>query len=142
MICLDTNAVIAAINRRLPEVRRRLEAILAEGTIVGVPTIVLFELQYGIKKSARPQQNADILAAFLTLAVTVWPFEPEDAEEAGDIRAVLERAGTPIGPYDILIAAQARRRSALLVTANTEEFARVPDLKTENWAVSHSAPRD
>ena len=57
------------------------------------------------------------------------PFEPEDAEEAGDIRAALERAGTPIGPYDVLIAAQARRLDALLVTANTREFARVPGLK-------------
>jgi tRNA(fMet)-specific endonuclease VapC len=73
------------------------------------------------------------LATFLALDVTLWPFEPEDAEEAGDIRAVLERAGTPIGPYDILIAAQARRRSAVLITANEREFARVPGLKTEDW---------
>ena len=60
-------------------------------------------------------------------------FDAEDAHEAGDIRALLERAGTPIGPYDILIAAQARRRGATLVTANTREFARVPGLKTEDW---------
>jgi tRNA(fMet)-specific endonuclease VapC len=65
----------------------------------------------------------------LALDVTPWPFEPEDAEEAGDIRAELEREGRPIGPYDILIAAQARRRGALLVTANTGEFTRVPGLK-------------
>ena len=76
----------------------------------------------------------DALAAFLTLAVTPWPFEPEDAEEAGDIRAALERAGTPIGPHDVLIAAQARRRGAALVTANTGEFNRVPGLRTEDWA--------
>src|SRR5258708_5045669 len=56
------------------------------------------------------------------------------AEEEGDIRAALERAGMPIGPYDVLIAAQARRRSALLVTANTSEFARVPGLKLKDWA--------
>lgn len=70
----------------------------------------------------------------MTLGFVIWPFESEDAEEAGDIRAVLERAGTPIGPYDVLIAAQARRRAALLVTANEREFARVPGLRTENWA--------
>jgi tRNA(fMet)-specific endonuclease VapC len=86
------------------------------GAHIGIPTIVLFEMRYGIAKSAR--ENAAILAVFLAVVVTPWPFEPEDAEEAGDIRAELERAGTPIGPYDVLIAAQARRRSVLLVTAN------------------------
>jgi tRNA(fMet)-specific endonuclease VapC len=136
MICLDTNAVIAAINKHKPNIRRRLEAAIATGEPVGLSTIVLFELRYGIAKSARPRENAGILAAFLTLDVTPWPFEPEDAEEAGDIRAELERAGAPIGPYDVLIAAQARRRSALLVTANTGEFTRVPGLRIEDWAVA------
>jgi tRNA(fMet)-specific endonuclease VapC len=70
----------------------------------------------------------------LTLDVTAWSFEPEDAEEAGDIRAALEHAGTPIGAYDVLIAAQARRRNATLVTANKREFSRVPGLRTEDWA--------
>jgi len=133
MICLDTNAVIAAINRRKPELRRRLESAIAAEAPIGLPTIVLFELRYGIARSARPQENAAILAAFLTLDVSPWPFELEDAEEAGDIRAALERAGTPIGPYDVLIAAQARRRGASLVTANTGEFMRVPGLKVEDW---------
>jgi tRNA(fMet)-specific endonuclease VapC len=135
MICLDTNAVIAAINKRKPNVRRRLEAAIAASTSVGVPTIVLFEMRYGIAKSAREQENTAILTAFLALNVTPWPFEPEDAQEAGEIRAELERAGTPIGPYDVLIAAQARLRHAVLVTANTGEFARVPGLRTEDWAV-------
>ena len=136
MICLDTNAVIAAINQRVPFVRRRLEAALADGTTVGIPVIVLTEMWYGIRKSARQEANAATLANFLRLGVTTWPFEPADAEEAGDIRAALERAGTPIGPYDILIAGQARRRGAILVTANTGEFTRVPGLKTEDWAVA------
>ncbi len=128
--------VIAAINRRAPEVRRRLEAAFIEGTIVGLPTIVQFELWYGIGKSARPQANAARLAAFLSFDVETWPFEPEDAEEAGEIRATLDATGAPIGPYDVLIAAQARRRAALLVTANTPEFARVPGLATEDWALA------
>lgn len=134
MICLDTNVVIAAINRRVPPVRARLVQTLMNGTVVGIPSIVLFEMWYGIKKSARPQENATNLSTFLALDITPWPFEPEDAEEAGDIRAGLERAGTPMGAYDLLIAAQARRRNALLVTANAREFARVPGLKTEDWA--------
>ncbi len=64
---------------------------------------------------------------FLQLPVSILPFEPEDAEEAGEIRAELERLGTPIGPYDVLIAAQARRRSALLVTANMRSSSAYPD---------------
>jgi tRNA(fMet)-specific endonuclease VapC len=95
MICLDTNAVISAINRRKPNVRRRLEAAIAGGTPVGIPTIVLFEMRYGIAKSARAQENAAILTAFLALNVTPWPFEPEDAQEAAEIRAALERAPRP-----------------------------------------------
>jgi len=133
MLCLDTNAVIAAINQRIPKVRVRLTQALGDGIVVGIPTIVLFELRYGIKKSARAHENADMLSAFIALDVTLWPFDDEDADEAGDIRAALERAGTPIGPYDLLIAAQARRRGATLVTANEREFNRVPELKTEDW---------
>ncbi len=135
MICLDTSAVIAAINQRVPNVRQRLEAALVARAAIAIPVIVLYDLSYGIRKSRRGQAKAQALAAFLALGLTVWYFEPEDAEEAGEIRLALERAGTPVGPYDILIAAQARRRSALLVTANTGEFARVPGLRTENWAL-------
>jgi tRNA(fMet)-specific endonuclease VapC len=136
MICLDTNIIIAAINQRAAAVRQRLMKTLHEGTIVGIPTVVLYELWYGIKKSARAQENADALNDFLALDVTPWPFEPEDAEEAGDVRAALERLGTPIGPYDVLIAAQARRRGAILVTANKNEFARVPGLQTQDWTIA------
>jgi tRNA(fMet)-specific endonuclease VapC len=68
--------------------------------------------------------------------VQVLDFEADDAEEAGDIRAALERAGTPIGPYDVLIAAQARRRGAVLAMANRREFARVPRLTTEDWVAA------
>lgn len=133
MICLNTNAVIAALKGGPAHFIERFDREVARGALV-LPVIVLFELRYGIAKSARRSENAARLADFLNAPITVIPFEPEDAEEAGDIRAALERAGTPIGPYDILIAAQARRRAALLVTANTEEFARVPGLKTEDWA--------
>ena len=136
MICLDTNIVIAVINQRAAAARQRLMKTLHEGTIVGIPTVVLYELWYGIKKSARAQQNTDALDGFLALDVTPWPFEPEDAEEAGDVRAALERLGTPIGPYDMLIAAQARRRGAILVTANKNEFARVPGLQTQDWTIA------
>ena len=134
MICLDTSIVVAAINRRVPQVHERLLQTLIDGAVVGIPAIVLYEMWYGIKKSVRQRENTANLAAFLALDVTPWPFEPEDAEEAGDIRAALERVGMPIGPYDILIVAQARRRGATLVTANAREFARVPGLAIQDWA--------
>ena len=133
MICLDTNAIIALLNRSSMTVRVRLADAVHRREVVAVPTVVLFELRYGAAKSANRQCAARRIAELLAGPVEVLHFESDDAEEAGDIRAALERAGTPIGPYDVLIAGQARRRGALLVTANRREFARVPGLRTEDW---------
>jgi tRNA(fMet)-specific endonuclease VapC len=135
MICLDTNAVIAVLNRRSLPLRQRLAAALTQGRDVAISAVVLFELRYGVAKSKHPERNAHRLADFLTGVIAVLSLEPADAEEAGDIRARLERSGAPIGPYDLLIAAQVRRRGALLVTANAREFARVPGLKWEDWTL-------
>ena len=135
MFCFDTNAVIAAIKGTPLSLLRRFDQEVVNGT-VALSSIVLFEMRYGIAKSARRQANAERFLDFLQSPVNILPFDPEDAEEAGGLRALLERAGTPIGPYDTLIAAQARRRGAVLVTANTREFGRVPGLKLENWAVA------
>ena len=90
-------------------------------------------MRYGAAKSDRRARSEAALDKFLTLPVTPWPFEPEDARHAGEIRAALESQGTPIGHYDYLIAAQARRRGATLVTANRREFARVPGLVVADW---------
>ncbi len=134
MICFDTNAVIAAIKGKPECLRIRFDRELPTGKLL-IPSIVLFEIRYGIAKSTQRHGNMARLATFLNSPVHVLPFEADDAAEAGDIRAVLEHAGTPIGPYDVLIAAQARRRGALLVTANTREFTRVPGLTVEDWSV-------
>jgi tRNA(fMet)-specific endonuclease VapC len=134
MICLDTNVVIAVLNDRTSPALARIEAAISAGDTLAISSIVLYELWHGAAKSARPQRNAQRITDFLAGPIEVLPFEPADAEEAGEIRAALERAGTPIGPYDVLVAAQARRRDALLVTANEREFARVPRLKFEDWA--------
>ena len=134
MRCLDTNVVIGVLNGSPLRLLRRFEIEFPRDAVV-LPTIVLFELEYGVAKSGRRRtENAERLAAFLRAPITVLPFDADDAREAGDIRAGLAKAGRPIGPYDILIAAQARRRGATLVTANEREFARVPGLKTEDWA--------
>jgi tRNA(fMet)-specific endonuclease VapC len=135
MFCLDTNIVISAINLRPAYIRARLDAELASGVTIGIPAIVLFEMRYGAAKSDRRARSEAGLEAFLSLAVTPWSFEAEDAAHAGDIRAELEKAGAPIGHYDYLIAAQARRRGATLVTLNRREFARVPGLLlVTDWA--------
>ena len=136
MICLDTNAVIAAINSRPSQVRSSVRAAFASREALAISTIVLFELRYGTEKSSFKAHNRTQLKEFLSAYVEVLSFDPDDAKEAAEIRAALERAGTPIGAYDILIAAQARRRDALLVTANVREFARVPGLRIEDWTTA------
>jgi tRNA(fMet)-specific endonuclease VapC len=134
MICLDTNIVIGIVNGRSSSLRLRLEEQMRSGTPVVLPVIALFEMRYGFAKSDRREHSERLLDRFLGLGVDVLPFELEDAAHAGDIRAHLERRGTPIGPYDILIAAQARCRDAALVTLNQREFDRVPGLIVVNWS--------
>ncbi len=133
MICFGTNAVIAILNSKTTPVRERLREILEEGFRVHISAIVYSELWYGVFRSARPERNAARIADFMAYGVGILDFDEEDAREAGYIRALLAKAGTPIGPYDVLIAAQARRRDATLVTANGREFSRVPGLKIEDW---------
>jgi tRNA(fMet)-specific endonuclease VapC len=132
--CLDTNAIIAVINRRPEAARTWLINELAAAAVIGVPIIALAEMVYGDEKSDRRARSEASLRAFLSLGVEVWDFEMADAEHAGEIRAVLERSGTPLGLYDCLIAAQARRRGAVLVTLNKREFSRVPGLTVTDWA--------
>lgn len=133
MICLDTNAVIAFLNNPSSSVGRRMREVHNNGMPSHVSVIVLFELWYGAAKSGASQRNMERLADFFAGPVQVLTFDVEDSREAGEIRAVLAKAGTPIGPYDVLIAAQARRRGATLVTDNEKEFLRVPGLRVENW---------
>ena len=130
---LDTNACIAIINGEPVGVRHRLRAALTRGEPVAVSSIALFELWYGVAKSARTAANTERLAVFLAPLVTL-PFDDDDARAAGAVRAALEQAGTPIGAYDTLLAGQALRRGLVLVTANVSEFARVNGLTWQNWA--------
>jgi tRNA(fMet)-specific endonuclease VapC len=134
MICLDTNAVIATVNDPASRMRVRMDQALRAGIEVSVSSIVLFELWYGIAKSLRQQWNIETLSDFLAGPIHVLHFDAEDAREAGEVRASLEQLGKPIGPYDTLIAGQARRRGATLVTANKREFARVPRLSIDDWS--------
>ncbi len=134
MICLDTNVVINVINRRNPIIRARLGEQIRTGTTIVLPVIALFEMRYGHAKSLRKTESERLLAEFFSSGIGVAPFESEDADHACEIRAHLEATGTPIGAYDYLIAAQARRRGAVLVTSNGREFERVPGLIVTDWA--------
>ncbi len=131
---LDTNACIALINGSPPLVRPRLEQALKDGASVAVSAVVAFELWYGAAKSARRQADRQRLETFFAGPLELVPFDDEDARAANGMRAALESAGTPIGAYDLLIAGQALRYDATLVTAKAAEFARVADLRWEDWA--------
>lgn len=131
MICylLDTNACIALLNRssRSLSTRVRRTGVAA----IGVPSPVAFDLYYGAFKSRNRDRNMGLLDE---IAFETVPFEAGDARAAGAIRSELEARGRPIGPYDTLIAGQARARGLVLVTANTREFARVEGLAIEDWS--------
>jgi Predicted nucleic acid-binding protein, contains PIN domain len=133
---LDTNACIALINGRPESVRRRFERVSTAGEVIATSSVVLFELWYGVAKSQRPKVNAERVATFLAGPLEILDFSAEDAEHAGRIRAALEIAGKPIGAYDLLIAGQAIRNKATLVTANSSEFARVRGLRLQDWATA------
>jgi tRNA(fMet)-specific endonuclease VapC len=134
MIHLDSNAAIALLNDRPRSVRERFDAARRSDSIA-MSMIVYHELMYGAAASARRRENEEKIAVFIASGgLTLLPFEEQDARQAADIRAYLRKLGAPIGPYDVLIAAQARRTGATLVTANGREFERVPGLMVADWA--------
>ncbi|RKT44895.1 type II toxin-antitoxin system VapC family toxin [Thiocapsa rosea] len=126
---LDTNTVIALMKNNADVVTRVRETGLAELRIC-VP--VEAELWFGVAKSARPDENRQRLLVLLSWLPSL-PFTSDAAPYFGDIRAYLAKKGTPIGPYDLQIAAIARARGLVLVTHNTDEFSRVPLLALEDW---------
>jgi tRNA(fMet)-specific endonuclease VapC len=134
LFLLETHACIALINGTEPAVRRRFRRAVDKGDEILFSSIVAFELWYGVDKSQRKESNAHRLETFFAGPLELTPFDEEDAREAGSVRAELESVGKPIGAYDVLLAGQARRRGATLVTSNAKEFARVRNLKWEDWA--------
>ena len=125
---LDTNTVIAVLNDKDSRPSQRLRQCAP--TEICLPSIVIHELFYGAFKSQRSERNLALVDA---LQFEVLDFDREDARQAGAIRAVLAGNGTPIGPYDVLIAGQAKARGMTLVTHNSQEFKRVPGLDVEDW---------
>lgn len=131
MYLLDTNICIYIINKRPSQVFEKMRKLKPEQ--VKVSSISLGELEYGVYKSRHRDKNRSALLEF-TSSFEILPFTSLDAEAFGAMRASLEGMDTPLGAYDVQIAAQALSRDLIVVTNNVREFERIPTLKLENWA--------
>ncbi len=127
---LDTDTCIYVLKQRTPVLQRMLSRSRAD---VAVSVITEAELRTGAAKSSAPVKTLRLVENFLR-PLTLVEFNSSDAASYANVRAKLERAGTPIGPFDTLIAAQAMGRKLILVSNNEREFRRVRGLRLENWA--------
>ena len=125
---LDANVVVTLLRGRNPALDRRV--LRHNPADLAIPSIVSHELYFGAFKSARPSHQVALVDA---LQFQILEFDKDDARHAGEIRAFLGSQGTPVGPFDVLIAGQARARNLVLVTNNTREFAKIPGLRIEDW---------
>ncbi len=131
-LLLDTNICIYIIKQQPVAVLKRfLEYQIGD---IGISSITLSELRYGVAKSSHREKNTKALDEFI-IPLELVSYDESAAHVYGDIRATLEKAGTPIGSMDMLIAAHAVSLGIPLVTNNTREFLRVPSLKVIDWTV-------
>lgn len=128
---LDTNICIFTMKNRPAVVRARFVQFADE---LCISTVTWMELMYGVERSARPRENRHVVTGFAA-RLNVLDYDLEAATHTGQIRAELARRGTPIGPYDQMIAAHARSRGLIVVTNNMREFQRVAGLRCEDWTV-------
>ena len=126
---LDTNICIYTIKNKPEQVR---VAFNQHHDQLCISTITLMELIYGAEKSAAPDRNLEVVEGFAA-RLEVLDYGAEAAAHSGQIRAELARNGTPIGPYDQMIAGHARSRGLILVTNNVREFDRVPGIRLQDW---------
>lgn len=127
---LDTNTCVRYINGRAPQIQARLR--LLTDTDIAISTITMGEMFYGSRKSHDPERSRAKQDAFF-IRFTLLPYDQVAADEFGRIRAYLEKEGTPIGAYDLQIAAIAVVHNLVVVTHNTREFRRIPWLTLEDW---------
>lgn len=130
MYLLDTNICIYLMKNMYPELQNRVHK--EELFNIALSSITVAELEYGIAKSQFPKKNRELFYGFIS-PFEIIPFSELDAESFGYIRAYLNQKGSPIGPYDLQIAAQCISRNLCLITNNVKEFNRVPNLEIENW---------
>ena len=126
---LDTNICVYVIKNYPPELLERFNALAEQ---LSISAITLGELHYGAEKSIHRLKNLQAIEHFAA-RLDVLPFSPKAAVHYGQVRAELERAGTPVGPHDMLIAAHARSEGLIVVTNNRREFDRIDGLRVENW---------
>jgi tRNA(fMet)-specific endonuclease VapC len=129
-VMLDTNLCIYIIKKHPESVIDRFSAFPVGD--IGISTITLAELEYGVSKSSQPRRNRDALRQFIA-PLEIAEFNDRAAEAYGRIRAALEKKGQPIGAMDLLIAAHASSLAVRLATNNEREFRRVDGLRVENW---------
>ena len=127
---LDTNICIYTIKNRPSQVR---DAFTRHQDQLCVSTVTAMELIFGAEKSAAPEKNLAVIEAFLA-RLALLDYDLHAAEHTGQLRAELQKLGTPIGPYDQMIAGHARSLGLIVVTNNEREFERVSGLRIENWA--------
>ncbi len=127
---LDTNICIYIIKRKPLNVIKHFSQI--EISQIGISSITLSELFYGVSKSSEPQKNQMALMQFIA-PLEILPYDDEAAQYYGSLRTYLERQGSPIGSLDMLIAAHALSIACILITNNEKEFIRIPNLKIDNW---------
>ncbi len=127
---LDTNACISYLNRADSPVRTQMQSLKPHQ--IYLCSVVKSELFFGAMKSQQPEKALQKLKFFFANLPSLT-FDDTAAAKFGEIRAFLQQRGTPIGPYDLQIAAIALVNNLTLVTHNTREFSRVPDLKLEDW---------
>ncbi len=126
---LDANVCIRVMRDRPPSAGSRFES---EARHLAISTIVLFELEFGVRRSADPDKQQAILDMFLSLLAVV-NFDDQASSHAADIKADLTAKGNIIGPNDLLIAGHARSLGLKLITGNLREFSRVEGLRCEDW---------
>jgi tRNA(fMet)-specific endonuclease VapC len=131
---LDTNACIALMSSASNSVQTRFARAFHKGGSFFTSSVVVFELWYGVFKSARLAENTRRCETFFAGPIDILSFEAGAAKVAGELRARLEAVGKPIGAYDLLLAGQAIHHDMTLVTANVAEFSRVKGLKWEDWS--------
>ena len=129
---LDTNICMYIIKQKPQNIIERFRQ--TQVSEIGISSITLSELEYGVMKSAKPEQNKLALAQFVA-PIEISAYDDVAAQHYGKIRARLERQGTPIGSFDMLIAAHALSINSVLITNNESEFKRVSNLKIENWSI-------
>jgi tRNA(fMet)-specific endonuclease VapC len=129
---LDTNVCINILKGKSENVKNKISVLSNENIVI--PSIVRFELYYGAFKSTQKRKTVAILTEFLNIFEDIV-FDSNSAKICGEIRANLEKKGTPIGPYDLIIASITLSHEFILVTHNIKEFTRIDKLKIEDWEI-------